>query len=361
MHIVIRAGGSGVRLWPLSRKHAPKQFQALLSEESLLRRTFERVKPAVSDIKNIYVSVNEEYMESLSTELPELDKEHIIAEPASRDTGLAMCLEVCFLSRRLPPETIVASLPSDDHISDEAAFVAMLGDCERFIGDHPDYIVTPAAKPNYPEVGYSYLQAGERLSGPESSPVYRAECLVEKPDARRARELIESGRYYWHTGMYVWRLGRIYDLFKQLQPAMFDVCERILDSGTDSDRRKENAELYASLSKMSVESAVTSRIDTLALNVAENIGWSDIGKWRSIKRILGGENEANVLDNNVIAHESAGNLVISRQDKKLIVLNHVKNLAIIETDDVLLVSDIDDSEDIKKIIEHFNEEHIHHI
>lgn len=358
MKIVIRAGGSGTRLWPLSRQAEPKQFQALLSDRSLLRQTFERVKPALSDPEDMYVSVNRAHVERLRQELPEIVSSNIIAEPDNRNTGPAMCLEICFLEQRLPSETIIATLPSDDHITNEQAFCSMLQACEEFISAHGEYIVTPAVTPEYPESGYSYLRAGERLGGTENVVLYKAEDIIEKPGKETCEELIKQGNYFWHTGMYVWKLGRIAELFEELQPELIKACRQISKDIITPGKEAMAAEAYSRLEKTSVESAITTKVSTLALSVAPGLGWSDVGKWRSIKRILAQDIRANMLDNNAIAHNSEGNLVISRE-KKLIVLNHVKNLAIIETPDALLISDMDAGEDIKKIIEQLSGEHPH--
>ncbi len=344
MHIVIRAGGAGTRLWPLSRQACPKQFLPVISNRTMIAATFDRVA-AIAGPDTVFISVNRALVDRLRSAVPNASAENFIIEPEARNTGPAMCLETCILLQRLSPEAIVASLPSDDYISDEAAFHDVLEASEHFIKSHPEYIVTPAVKPEYPEVGYSYLRAGEVLENYGEEVLYRVTDIAEKPNAERCEELIESGIYYWHTGMYIWKLGRIAELYKQYQPAMFDVCTRIASLMGSTGAEAEVAELYASLEKMSIESAITDRIDSLAMSVSNRFGWSDVGKWPAVKRITG---EAHEL---TIREEAEGNLVISTDKEKLIVLNHVDNLAVIDTGDVLLVSRLDETEAIKAVIE----------
>ncbi len=351
MHIVIRAGGSGTRLWPLSRSAKPKQFLSITEDRPMIASTFARVAPMVG-AENIFVSVNKALVATLNEALPELLPGHSIIEPVGRNTGPAMCLEICFLLDRLDPKTIVASLPSDDYISDEAAFRNLLAASEQCIERHPEYIVTPAIKPEYPEVGYSYLRAGEILESSGQEVMYAVTDIAEKPNRERCEELIESGIYYWHTGMYIWQLGRAAELFKLHQSAMFDTCQRIVSlmkAGADS---AEIEELYASLEKISVESALTDRVDSLAMSVSNHVGWSDVGKWSAVQRILGERAESDMT----VAQDSQGNLVIGTDPKKLIVLNHASNLAVIDTPDVLLISDLDSTEDIRDIIERLKKE-----
>jgi len=345
MNIVIRAGGNGTRLWPLSRRSAPKQFQNIIGAESMLRQTVKRIRPLVSD-KELWVTVNRALYEAKASELDAVAPEQLIIEPEARNTGPAICLEVCRLEKSLPLETVVASLPSDDYISDEEAFRDLLKASEIFIKEHPDYIIAPAVKPDYPEIGYSYLKAGQQLLDGGQEAMFAVADVIEKPNRDYCEELIESGLYYW-TGMYVWRLGRILELFEKYQPRMLALCRELVDC---QDEKKQE-ELYSGLEKMSIESAITHRCETIAMSVSNRVGWSDVGKWPAVKRLSQSGSSDTVALGQAFFHKSSESLVYNKSDKKLVVLNGVKNIAVIETDDVLLVSDLEATEDIKDILD----------
>jgi len=346
MHIVIRAGGTGSRLWPVSRRAAPKQFQNILGGETMIEQTIKRISPLVSS-DNLWISINQSLFETAKNILPDFNLKHFIIEPEARNTGAAICLEACFLEQKIDPDEIIASLPSDDYISNEKAFRDLLSASEVFIRQYPDFIIAPAVKPDYPEVGYSYLKAGQRLDDGGQEALLAVSDVVEKPNREYCEELIESGIHYWHTGMYLWRLGRILELFEKLQPAMLKTCRAIVAS----ENNEERANLYASLEKMSIESAITHRVDHIAMSVSNHVGWSDLGKWPAVKRLSETGDSDTVAIGKASFNKSSNSIVYNRSAKKLVVLNGVSNLAVIETDDALLISSLDSTEDIKEVLD----------
>ena len=214
MKIVIRAGGNGTRLWPMSRVKNPKQFQKIIGDISMIRSTYERIAPLLSAKDDLFVSVNKAHDKTLKKEIPEIKKDHIILETDTRNTGPAMCLEVCYLEKFCKHKDIIASLPSDDFISDNEAFRDLLMETEEFLKVHPDYILTPAVKPDYPDTGYSYMKAGKNLKKAGVEAIYEVAGVVEKPNHDYLEEILKTGIYYSHTGMYVWQLGHIVNLFQ---------------------------------------------------------------------------------------------------------------------------------------------------
>lgn len=348
MYIVIRAGGAGTRLWPWSRRAMPKQFEKLFSDKTMIKETVHRIFPISNDYKNLFISVNKDLLKVASEQINELPEDHFIVEPESKNTGPAICLEVAFLEKIIPQDSIVASLPSDDYIVDEKAFLDLLEASENFIINNSQYIVAPAIKPDYPEVGYSYLKAGSRLNKESEEAMFEVVDFVEKPNRDYCEQLIADGLHYWHTGMYVWRLSRIIELFEQFQPKMIEVCRKIVNDFSNDQSEARN--IFSSLEKISIESAITHRVETLAMSVSNKVGWSDVGKWPAVKRLSRIDEAGNVVRGEVILNEAYDSLVYNRSNKKLVVVNGLKNLAIIETDDVLVVSDLEKTEDIKEII-----------
>lgn len=358
MKIVIRAGGLGTRLWPFSRKNNPKQFQALLGDKTMLRNTYERVTGLLHQPEDLFISINELMVKRAKVELPEINLSNIIVETEARNTGPAMCLEVCFLEHHCQDDDIIASLPSDDYISDNQAFISLLQSSEQFLKENPDYILTPAVKPNCVDTGYSYLKAGQNLKTIGEETIFTVSDVVEKPNHDYCRQLIDSGVYHCHTGMYVWRLKTIANLFARLQPAMYQTCQKIVELMINYGDKEEIRQLYSQLEKTSIESAITDKVDKLVMSVSNHVGWSDLGKWPVLKNILSANPKDNVTKGQVIIKDSTNNIVYCNLVDKLIVVNDVSDLAIVDTGDVLFISSLKNSINTKEIIEELKQRNL---
>lgn len=351
MKIVIRAGGTGTRLWPMSRQANPKQFQAIVVEESMIKMTYDRVLAAVSGPVDIFVSINQAMMSVLRESLPDIVDANIITETESRNTGPAMCLEVCFLAAVCDNDEVIVSVPSDDFISDADAFRNLLKLSEEFLQSQPDYILTPAVRPAYLDAGYSYFKAGENLlSNDGEEKIFKVAEVAEKPDEKRCGEMIESGEYYCHTGMYIWRLGYIKQLFQDLQPEMTKVCEEIVALMKAGNAEQKITELYGTLEKMSIESAITDKAPKLAMSVSVNLGWSDLGKWHIIKRMLLADETSNLTKGRVVAHNANNNLIYTTDAKKVVVVNDLHDLIVVDTSEGLFISSSGKSADVKECV-----------
>jgi mannose-1-phosphate guanylyltransferase len=355
MKIVIRAGGIGTRLWPMSRQHLPKQFQVVTGEKTMVRATFERVQPLFKGAQNIFLSVNKKFFKLVLKEIPELSAKNIIVETETRNTGPAVCLEVCYLEKFYPPEETIASLPADDFISDAQAFRELLLTTEEFIQENSDYILTPAIRPDYPDTGYTYFKAGRNLEKNGEEAIYEVAQVAEKPNEEYCQELIKSGVYYCHTGMYLWKLGHIVNLFKKWQPKMYEVCTQVVDFML-AGKMESAEELYSQLEKITIETAITNKEKKIAMSVSNRIGWSDLGKWHVIKKVLSAGVKENLLKGKVIVNEAERNLIYNNVDGKIIVVNNVEDLVVVDTEDALFISSLKDSAKVKKIVERLKEE-----
>lgn len=352
MKIVIRAGGSGTRLWPVSRENNPKQFQALLGENSLIRDTVNRVKLSLKNSGDLFISVNRDMEKRLKKEVPELPNKNIILEPAGRNTGPAICFESCILARRFGEDIIVASLPSDDYISDAASFRKMLLVVEKFLKKNPEYIITPGAKPvspgassgrsTFPDTGYSYIKAGARAEANRSGNIFKVEGWIEKPGREQCEKLIQSGKYFAHMGMYVWKLKTVLDLFRKFQPEMYEVCAK--------SAAGENLKDYSKLEKISIESALTKHAPKIAVAVSEKFIWSDLGKWQIIAKMLSGDKKGNVVKGNAAFFDTKNCLVYGPKNK-LVATFGINDLVIILAEDVLLVCPKDRAGEVKEIVD----------
>ncbi|MFH1412546.1 MAG: sugar phosphate nucleotidyltransferase [bacterium] len=354
MKIVIRAGGAGTRLWPMSRQNNPKQFQKIIGDQTMVRSTYERIKELLSSPNDLFISINKQLVDKLKQEIAEIKNENIIIETSTRNTGPAMCLEVCYLEKFCDSNEIVASLPSDDYISNPSAFRSLLQTSAEFLQTHPEYIITPAVRPSRLDTGYTYMKIGDKLSENGHEAIYQVSDIDEKPNEERCQELIDSGVYYCHAGMYIWQLGTISKLFQKIQPDMYKACSLAVGMMANQEWDKIK-EIYGRLEKMSIESAITEKADKVAMSVSDKVGWSDLGKWHIIKRILSKPKE-NLTKGKVLVNQAKNNLIINTNDKKIIVINEIDDLVIIDTDNVLLVSSLDRSSEVKKCVEKLKKE-----
>lgn len=355
MKIVIRAGGVGTRLWPMSRSNNPKQFQVVSGEKTMIRSTYERIAPLLKTADDLFLSVNQRFVDKAKKEIPEMGEHSLIVETDTRNTGPAMCLEVCYLEKFCDKSEVIATLPSDDYISNSFAFRQLLTSTEEFILKNPDYILTPAIRPDYPDTGYTYMKAGKNLQQKGEEVIYSVADVVQKPNNEYCADLIKTGVYYCHTGMYLWQLGHIVELFKKHQPTMYEICSNIADLMVSGKDKRRISKMYSSLEKISVESAITEQEEKIAMSVSNRIGWSDLGKWHVIKRILSEENE-NLIKGQVIVRDAKNNLIYSNVDKKIVVVNDLSNIAVIDTKDALYISSLENSAEVKKIVEKLKEE-----
>jgi mannose-1-phosphate guanylyltransferase len=333
----------------MSRQAKPKQFHQFVGQYSMIRTTFERVKGLVG-VENVFVSVSQALLPELQAQLPELPASQMICETEARNTGPAMCLEVAWLSRQFAAEEVVASIPADDYITDIEAFHDLLRLSEDFLREHHDYILTPAVRPQVLDTGYSYFRVGESLASAGEEAIYRVADVAEKPNEERCQELIDSGIYYCHTGMYIWQLGYIAGLFQKLQPQMSVICARVAEQMQNATPDWQLiADEYSATEKMSIESAVTDKAPFVAMSVSDRIGWSDLGKWHIIKRMLSSDG-ANHQSGQVLLNEANNNLVYNQCQKKIVVLNDVSDLVVVETDDALFISSLKKSAQVKDCV-----------
>lgn len=272
LRILLLAGGGGTRLWPLSTEDRPKQFLPLLSEKSLLRETYERVRPLSSDV---FVATSARHAPLVRRELPEVPPDRILAEPVRRNSGPALLAAALRFAAGGDP--ITAAIPSDQTVRDDEAFRAALVEAAS-LADAASVVLLLAAATR-PEPDYGYVEHGEgRVTG-----------FTEKPTPDRAHELVAGGRHSWNAGIFVFRPSRLLAEARRVAGDLVAATARWVESGADRD--------YGALPDISIDFAVMEKISGIRA-VPLDAGWSDVGTWRSVRDLRG-------------AGGSAGNLVIS--------------------------------------------------
>ncbi len=346
--VVIMAGGSGTRLWPLSRKSDPKQFHAFLGEKTLLEETYDRVRRVVPK-ERIFVSTVAHYRERILEILPDIQEDRLLLEPVLRNTGPAIGLVATLIRKRLPG-AVVATVASDHAIENEDAFVDALRYCLRTVSKHPDRLGAVGINPTKPDTGLGYIRIGGPASEAEGEyQSFFVDSFKEKPDRKTAEEYLEDFRYLWNASYFVFSADSMLGWIETHAPKLRDILRRI-DEGTPIEQTYEEAE-NEPIDTMLVEKLPPeSRIV-----VPAPIRWSDIGTWNSLYEFLSQRQHTDtVAFGNTVVLEGKGNLVYGGK-KRIIALLGVEDLVVVDTDDALFITKRNRAPDVKTLIEKLRE------
>ena len=346
MKFVIRAGGIGTRLWPFSRKSQPKQFHAFEGDRTMIQEAFHRVDPIASDVDR-YVSTGAAHGDLVLEQLPQLDREHLIVEPALRNTGPAVGLE-CLLLEHYNPGCTIASLGSDHHIGKPEEFCRLLSAAEDALVSYQDSLILIGVKPWKAETGYGYIQKSAVFHVAQEEPIYEVGGFKEKPDTETAKEWFESGDYLWNSNMFVWRADTVLGLFEKFEPEIYDGLMKIKAALDTPDAQKVLSEVYPTLKETPVDNAILEKAEKVAV-IEADIDWSDIGSWGAMSDVLDTDAANNLLKGNVLQIDAKDTTVYGQTDK-LIALVGVENLAVIETKDAILICPRDQTQRVKDVV-----------
>jgi mannose-1-phosphate guanylyltransferase len=337
LQALILAGGSGTRFWPASRKRRPKQLLSLAGGRTLLRRTFDRLAPIVEP-GDVWVCTNRELAADVARELPELDESHILAEPEGRNTAPAIAWSVASMPSDRADEAVI-SLHSDHWIADEQAFRACLLDAVAAVESENEVLALGVA-PRWAETGYGYIETAEPVGpGARSTAVV---CFREKPDAETAEAFVASGRHLWNSGIFGFRGTTLLGLMRELQPETMKGIDEI------ARRPQDLGELYGQLPAEAIDTAVMERIDKLRTLVLD-CGWSDLGSWEALAEILQADEAGNVVRGDAVAVDARDNLLVGEDG--LVAVVGVSGLAVVKTDDAVLVIPKSRSQEVRRIVD----------
>ena len=346
MKFVIRAGGVGTRLWPLSRQNRPKQFHALTGERTMLQEAVDRLN-SLAKIDDLYVSTGVKLLHSIREQLPELSAENAIVEPALRNTGPAVGLECALLEARFPGCTI-ASLGSDHHIGKPEEFCRLLKVAEDALKGRAETLFVLGVKPTRADTGFGYIQKGDVIAKINNEPVYAVESFTEKPDAEAAKTYLESGQYLWNSNMFVWKARTMLDLFAKFEPEMYALLEQIGTAAKEGREADVITEIYPQMKNIAIDHAIIERTSDIATLQAD-IEWSDIGAWGALTDVLPTDENGNVLRGNVLSLNAKNTTVYGNKDK-VIALVDIENLIVVDTGDALLILPRDSSQRVKDVV-----------
>lgn len=355
MKIIILAGGTGTRLWPLSRKTTPKQLSAIISEKTMIEETVERFKDAFDD-DDIYFSTTEALEKQIKELFPKYPDDHFIVEPEKRDSGPAMGYVAAYLSRVSPDEPI-AFIPCDHYIHNTELFIQNIKRAGQIIKD-TGKMLDIAITPNFPSTVLGYTRIGKRYESKDGIDIFYFRGHVEKPDLQTAQKLLESKEYLWHANYYMWTPKLFLEAYKKYAPEMYKHLEEII-KGLDQEDEEQIKNAYAQMEKISIDYAITEKMNPKDVLIIEGtFGWSDIGAWDVLHDQLKEQHDEhhNILRGNIEVYDTTNSLIYNMaQEKKLVTAIGVENMVIINTPDALLVCPQKRSQDVKNLVKQLKE------
>lgn len=351
-HAVILAGGSGSRLWPLSRQNLPKQFLSLDGDASLLQTTIDRLSPLI-DAKQVLVVTQEAHAkgEAYHALLPY----QTLFEPVARNTAPAIALAAAYLMAD-GSDPIMVVLPADHIIKDEARFREHLD--IAIAAAESGKLVTFGIQPNRPDTGFGYVKA-HRGDTPD---VWDVDRFTEKPDSATAERFLKEGGYYWNSGMFVWRasviLAEIRRHLPEVDKVILDIIAESRKTGTFQQAVEKH---FAAMPSISIDYGVLERSSRVSL-IPCDIGWNDVGSWQAVHEIAAKDANGNALQGNVIALDCRNSLI--RAEKRLVAAIGVEDLCVIETADAVLISRSDQTQRVREVVDVLHQrgstEHVYH-
>jgi mannose-1-phosphate guanylyltransferase/mannose-6-phosphate isomerase len=339
-YAVIMAGGSGTRLWPLSRKDLPKQMQKFVSDKTLINETVERLMGFIKP-ENVYISTTANYEEKIRSLLPEIPGKNIVVEPIARGTTAALALVTTTIYQR-DPEARLFYIASDHAVTDVEKFQRTLLDTFNYIAQNPKDIALVGIKPTRPDTGLGYIKMSEKIS--DEPEVHLVDKFVEKPSLKVAKLYVNSGEYYWNAAYYCFSAKTLLEAYEDADPELTSNVEAYIRSNDIEDFNK----VPVKAQEIEVIDASKYRL----VLVPADFSWSDIGNWQALHELL-----ASIEGTNLIAHSSkhidinSSNCLVMSTSEKLIATVGLDNLVVVDTPDVTLILNKEQPQEIKQLLE----------
>ncbi len=349
MKAVIFAGGVGTRLWPLSRKKSPKQFEKIIGNKSTLQLAVERLHPDFF-WNDIYVSTGRDYVPIVQSQLEKLSPDHVIGEPAVRDVGPAVGLATALLYHETPDEPF-AILWSDHLVKREDLFRKILTTAGNVVAQRPNSIVFVGQKPRFASVNLGWIDYGRPMLEENGIAFHALVDFQYRPDEQTAQKHVASGHHAWNLGYFVTTPRYLWSQYQRFAPNIATGLERIAQAWHTAKYQDVLGEVYPTLEKISFDNAILEKLDVGdGLVVSENIEWSDVGAWEALKEALEESEDKNVTQGKVLLEDTKDSLVYNYTDQMVVTID-IEELLVVNTSDVVLVCKKTSVPKIKKFVE----------
>lgn len=353
-YAVIMAGGTGKRLWPLSRKKRPKQVLKLLDGQTLLRKCFERLE-GIFDIRNILVLTNADYIDLVRENLDELPEENVIAEPAVRDTAGAIGLAATIL-HKYDTNANMAVITADQILEPQEKFQEAMRTALSFVNENPQSLVTFGIQPTFASTQFGYIQFGKAVPCNASpNAVHRIKAFKEKPDLQTAENYLKQANYAWNSGMFVWRCETILQQIATFLPEAVGPFGNIQADWGTANQQLTLQEWFPKLPKISIDYAVMERSSNV-YGISLDCRWLDMGSFASLVDIIESDSNNNcVVSGHSELLDCKNNIVVTEEKDHMIALIGVENMIVAHAKDATLVCSSDHANRLKELLESIQE------
>lgn len=344
-YCVIMAGGVGSRFWPISRTARPKQFLDILGVgKTFIRQTYERFARSVPP-ENFLVVTNAAYRDTVLREIPEIAPRQVLCEPLGRNTAPCIAYAAFRLAARNPRAVMIVT-PADHLILDADKFTAAVEECAE-VARSRGSLVTIGIKPTRPDTGYGYIQADVR-SG--DGTVAKVKTFTEKPNAEVARVFVESGEFFWNSGIFVWRTDVILEQIRKFLPDTYQLFDSVGEHYGAPDEQEHINRVYPECRAISIDFGVMEKADNVYVRLSD-FGWSDIGTWGSLYQHSPKDDDGNVNEAGAALAFDTSNSIIKLPEGKIAVIEGLDDYIVVDTEDVLMICPRSNEQNIKKFID----------
>ena len=348
MVYVIMAGGAGTRFWPLSTDERPKQFLKLFGERSLIQLSYDRIAGSAPK-ERIMVLTNRSLTGLVRLQLPELPAENVIGEPSRRDTAAAVALAALLVRKRFGEDAVIVILTADHLIKPVDKFIATLESTAAEAAAN-NVLYTIGITPTYPATCYGYLERGEKTADDEGIEHFEMLRFKEKPDQETAANYLGTGRYYWNSGMFIWRAATILAEFACQRPDHLKFLQPAVDADGTAEFESALTKAFEPLESISVDFAIMEGAKSIRM-VASNFEWDDVGGWLALEKYLDHDNAGNAFNAEVESLDSGKNIVFCEDGREeLVALVGVENLIVVRSGGKTLITTRDKAERIKALV-----------
>lgn len=344
-YLAVLAGGSGTRLWPLSRARLPKQIIKIIGRRTLLQSTLKRLKKVAAHPPLIVTTAR--YAVTVRAQVPNLLSRQLIVEPLPCGTAAAIGLAAAIIHRH-SPGAVVTIINSDQIVRNEKLYQQTLREAAQTVQRHQDYMVMVGIRPTYPETGYGYIELGRKIDQIGRNDIYTIKRYREKPNLTAAKKFVASGKFLWNPAIFSATAAQWLKLLRKFMPVTAKAVIRIAEHWGKKDFKKVFKDQYQPLLNTSIDYGVMEKLDK-ALVIPADFGWADIGHWRSIHEVLAPHPTAEVAVGKYLSLEGQGNLIYSTSGRLVATLG-VKNMVVVDTADALLICPLDQAQRVKELV-----------
>lgn len=342
LYPMIMAGGSGTRFWPRSRNHLPKQVLNIIDKEKTMIQSAMSLLDGLAENKNIHIVTNASQAPIIQNQT-KLSSEQIIKEPCARDTAPCVGLSAAIALKK-NPDAILLMIPSDHVILPKEKFHSAVKAAVH-LAEEKNCIVTFGILPHFPATGYGYIEQGEKILTQYKDPAFEVKKFTEKPDQKTAIKFLETKKFFWNAGIFIWKAKTILDLIQEFMPDLYAGIEKMIAANFENIK-----EVYPTLPKISIDFGIMENAKGVKV-IQVDYAWDDVGSWESLTNHFPKDSNGNLNQGKVVHLDSKNNITISDNPESLIATIGLHNLLIVQSGNSTLVADRARGQDIKKLVD----------